>query len=77
MLYASYSELTDLEYTSNNLSKLLDLRIERTPLENDDQKIWDLITSLKDRQGNPSLTLSTYSFVINNLALPNNWIINP
>ena len=81
-LYASYSELTDLESGSNKLSKLSDVRIERTPLEKNKDKIENLTASLPTRKdGNikPG-TLYTYSEYLNSIypdILGKNWIINP
>ena len=76
-LYASYSELTNLEYISANLSKLRDVRIERTPWENKWEKTLEFISSLPDRKNTTPGTLYTYSLLMDSFVLPDNWIINP
>ena len=76
-LYASYSELTNLEYISANLSKLRDVRIERTPWENKWEKTLEFISSLPDRKNTTPGTLYTYSLMMDSFVLPDNWIINP
>ena len=79
-LYAFYSELTNLEYISADLSKLRDVRIERTPLEKDRDKIWDLTNSLNKRDGETPGILYTYSdhwALVNQSMAGKNWIINP
>ena len=79
-LFASYSELTDLNYEKTNLNNLSKLYIERTPLEKDQNKILKLISALPVRENIYSGILCTYSedlFYINNGMLGKNWIINP
>lgn len=76
-LYASYSELTNLEYIPTNLSKLCDLRIERTPWENKWEETLEFISSLPDRKNTTPGTLYTYSLLMNSFVLPDNWVINP
>ncbi len=85
-LRASYSRLTNLLCDKESLKNLYDLRIERTPFENNAGYIKNLVTilpfrNLPDQYGTVIQgTLYTYSQQINNYAsylFDHNWIINP
>ena len=85
-LRASHSRLTNLFCDRASLKNLYDLRIERTPFENNHKSLSDLVDILPDRsEADPfgrviQGTLYTYSKEINNYAsylLSWNWVINP
>lgn len=85
-LCASHSRLTNLFCDRASLKNLYDLRIERTPLENNRESLKDLVELLPDRRDSDPFgrviqgTLYTYSKEINDDAshlLSWNWVINP
>ncbi len=85
-LRVSHSRLTNLFCNEANFENLYDLRIERTPLENNRKSLEDLVKLLPDRRDPDPFgriiqgTLYTYSERINEYAshlLSWNWVINP
>lgn len=86
-LCASYSRLTNLLCDRESLKNLYDLRIERTPFENNAGYIKDLVGFLPDRSQRDQYgtviqgTLYTYSQHISksdaSYLFDHNWIINP
>lgn len=77
-LFASYSKLTNMIYTPNNLANLYELRIERTPFEKTDAVLY-FATRLPDRTGITAGHLYSFSPHLDSLALcldGMNWLIN-
>lgn len=78
-LYATHSQLTNLIYEKSNFKKLYELRIERTPFEEDSLNMSSLALALPSRTEISPGHLYTYSPWINHFASDfarNNWMIN-
>ena len=78
-LYATRSKLTDLIYESRNFEKLYELRIERTPFENEEINIRRLSKNLPPKTVEIPGHLYTYSSYINMYYSDFkriNWLVN-
>ncbi|MDE5639449.1 MAG: hypothetical protein K2I47_06615 [Odoribacter sp.] len=75
-LRATRSNLTNLTFTSTSLANLYELRIERTPFENEPKNISKLLMDLPLRSENDPGHLYTYAFLDFSQFENMNWLIN-
>lgn len=78
--YATRSKLAELTYSTTTFNNAQDIRIERTPLENEWEKINALANALPFRSEATPGTLFTYSKYMKTIyewLYGKNWIINP
>ena len=78
-LYATRSKLTNLIYERKDLENFYELRIERTPFENDPKNIDRLSKNLPPKTAEVPGHLYTYSSCINTYSSDFkriNWLIN-